>query len=478
MQYKMPGSEQEIVVALREGLAERIGRDRFDLWFGSRVQWEVHGNTVLVTAPNPFLLDHLRRQFAPDIQFAVHTVCGIPARAEFRVEALPAPAVGPDDSTSTPPATPGPAAPEPVTPPPPVAASPEPARDAEPAMRRRAALATFITGAGNRVAFTAVQSVIARPGAASPLMLYGPPGSGKSHLLEAVCAAARSGNRGIRALFLSAEQFTCHFLEALQGRGLPSFRRKCREVDLLAIDDIHFLAGKKATLIEFQHTLDALARRNRQLVVTADRAPAELSPLGSELVTRLTGGLVCSLECADFETRLGIARQFASEGTPPIPDDVIYWIASETSGDARQIRGALNRLRATSDALNEPIGMEMARKALPDILATTQRLVRLTDVERAVCDVFGMDARSLRENSRVKAISQPRMLAMWLARKYTQAAFSEIGEYFGRRSHSTVISAERKVNDWVAQGTRLRLGQSSWTVDEALRRIEMKLRVG
>jgi chromosomal replication initiator protein len=277
---------------------------------------------------------------------------------------------------------------------------------------------------------------------------------------------------------LSAEQFTCHFLEALQGSGLPNFRRKCRDVDWLAIDDIQFFAGKRATLIEFQHTLDALSRQGRQVVVAADRAPVELTMLGAELATRLGGGLVCGIESADYETRLGIARQFASRDELRFGDDIIRLIATETGGDARQIQGALNRLRATTEATGEPMTVEWARQSLSDLFAAAQPRVRLTDVERAVCEVFGMEAKSLRDDSKSKAISQPRMLAMWLARKYTRAAFSEIGTYFGRRSHSTVISAERKVNRWMAQGASLQLGRGSWPVEEAIRRIETKLRTG
>jgi chromosomal replication initiator protein len=279
-------------------------------------------------------------------------------------------------------------------------------------------------------------------------------------------------------LFLSADQFTSNFLEALQGSGLPNFRRKCRDVDVLAIDDIQFFGGKRATALEFQHTLDALARQGRQVVVAADRAPAELSPLGAELVTRLTGGLVCGLELADYETRLELTRQFAVRDGQRLPDEVIRLIAAETTGDARQIQGALNRLQATSDALSLAITVELATQSLQDLFSSARRMIHLPDVERAVCEVFGMESHSLRDGCKTKSSSQPRMLAMWLARKYTRAAFSEIGEYFGHRSHSTVISAERKVNRWVADGMKLKLGRGSWLVEEAIRRIETKIRTG
>jgi chromosomal replication initiator protein len=153
-------------------------------------------------------------------------------------------------------------------------------------------------------------------------------------------------------------------------------------------------------------------------------------------------------------------------------------IAAQVPGDARQLAGALNRLQAASQALGQPIDIALAESALSDIFRTTRRVVRLPDIENAVCDVFGIESKNLRSDRRSQAYSQPRMLAMWLARKYTRAAFSEIGEYFGRRSHSTVISARKKVDDWMASGTEIQMGYSSCSVSDAIHRVEVRLRTG
>jgi chromosomal replication initiator protein len=175
---------------------------------------------------------------------------------------------------------------------------------------------------------------------------------------------------------------------------------------------------------------------------------------------------------------LGIAKQLARTSQTAIPNDVLQLIAAEMDGDARQIAGALNRLRATSQALKQPITVGLAASALEDIFHTTRRMVHLSDIERAVCDVFGLESKTLRAGRKAKAISHPRMLAMWLARKHTRAAFSEISQFFGRRSHSTVISAERKVNRWMADGAQIQLGHSSCRIEDAIRRIESQLRTG
>ncbi|MDP7304289.1 MAG: DnaA/Hda family protein, partial [Pirellulaceae bacterium] len=291
-------------------------------------------------------------------------------------------------------------------------------------------------------------------------------------------SAMRREYRSCRALYLSSEQFTSYFLEALHGGGLPGFRRKTRDVDLLLVDDVQFFAGKRATIVELQNTMDALVRSGRQLVLAGDRAPNALTELGPEFNARVSGGLVCSLDVADYATRLGITSQLAARMGLPMPAEVREYIATEVSGDGRQIAGSLNRLWATSEALKQPITLDLATTALQDMLQACDQLVQLADIEKAVCSAFGVTPQLLRDDRKSKAVSHPRMLAMWLARKYTRAASSEISNFFGRRSHSTVISAEKKVNGWVANGATVQMGPGSYRATDAIRRAELQLRSG
>jgi chromosomal replication initiator protein len=471
---------QEVVAALRIRISDQIGQERFDLWFGDGVCFELTSQGLLVCAPDQFVLDRLRKQFRSQIATAVEELLRPDATVQFKVRAsdkqlstkrtkatasLPRqlsllPDLPIDEPAATKRATNG----RPV----------RPKRSTSPIKT----LGSFFVGAGNRVAVTAAQSVCERPGRMTPLFLYGPAGCGKTHLQDAICDATRQTLGVRRVVSLSSEQFTSMFLEALQGSGLPNFRRKCRDIDLLAIDDIQFFAGKRATLVELQHTIDSLLRKGKQLVLTADRPPGDLSNLGPELITRVSGGLVCAIEPADFETRLGIARGFAPRCRRPVPDEVLRLISHELGGDARQVEGAINRLDATSEALGQAITLELARASLQDLFRANHRIVRLPDIERAICETFDLDSRSLHDSRKTKSSSHPRMLAMWLARKYTRAAFSEISEYFGRRSHSTVISAEKKVSGWVADHATVQLGQSACNVEDAIRRIETRLRMG
>ena len=328
-----------------------------------------------------------------------------------------------------------------------------------PPRRRFASLDTFVAGETNRLAIASAEMVVRQPGQLTPLMFHGPTSVGKTHLLEGIWTAARKSHQRLTAVYLSAEQFTSHFLEALRGSGLPSFRRKYRGVGLLILDDLQFFVGKRATQIELLHTVDTFLREGRQLVFAADRSPAELAELGPELTTRLTSGLVCRIEPADHATRLGIVGQMARRMKLDVPPEVRQFIASRLTSHARELSGALCRLQATSESLGRPISLAMAEEALGDLIRHSGRAVRLADIEKAVCEVFGLEPASLQSDAKEKRVSHPRMLAMWLARKHTRAALSEIGHYFGRRSHSTVISAQKRVDVWMAAGQPLDLAE-------------------
>jgi chromosomal replication initiator protein len=277
-------------------------------------------------------------------------------------------------------------------------------------------------------------------------------------------------------LRLTAEQFTAEFLSALDRRALPSFRHKYRSIDILLVDDIQFLVGKKATLDELLYTIDTLHERSRQVVLACDRSPGDLQAVSTELVSRISGGLAIPLTPPDYATRLGLVRQFATRLHIAVDEEVAAIIATQVAGSARQLQGALNRLVATSVAHGKSISAGLARTTVTEFVQQNTPAVRLVDIQRAVCQVFGVEPGSLKSERKTRGIAEPRMLAMWLARKYTRAALGEIGEFFGRRSHSTVISAQRKIEGLVSQGAQLSVGDRPCHVEDAIRQVELALR--
>jgi chromosomal replication initiator protein len=320
--------------------------------------------------------------------------------------------------------------------------------------------------------------VARNPGQITPLLVHGPTSVGKTHLLEGIWSAERKAGRGATSVYLSAEQFTSQFLEALRGGGLPIFRRKYRGVRVLILDDFQFLSGKRATQIEMMHTVDTLLREGRQLVVAADRPPAEFSDFMPELVTRLTSGMVCRIEPPEFATRLGIVANMCRRLGVDLPADVQRYVATQLTGHARELSGALCRLQATSEATGRKITLGLAEEALGEMIRQNSRVVRLGDIEKAVCKIFGLEPQTLQSDGKTRRVSQPRMLAMWLARKHTRAALSEIGEFFGRRSHSTVISAQKRVDQWMAFDEPISMPEQTWKIDEAIRQVERQLTAG
>jgi len=526
------GTGRSLTRLVEEALRDRLGEERYAVWFGEGVSITVDidaaapvggGRSVVVSAGNAFAQEWLRRTFRVDLEAVAEAVCGGGATVAWRTgEGLSvvtdAAAVSPAAAGGNPSVEGGHA----------IAAMAGRRGQAAPAGRRakratdpdghsRTALARqrrvavpevestslagsahaavstagsaaakrpiaglegFVVGPSNRMAFAALELAATRPGEMSPLLIHGVSGVGKTHLLEGICGRFRGLRPGATCLFLSAEQFTTGFLQALHSGGLPGFRRLCRHADLLVIDDLQFFAGKRATVVELQQTVDAYHRQGRQIVFAADRDLGMLDCLGPDLITRLRGGMTARIDPPDYDVRRGIVVAVAARRGITVPDDVFHYIATHMTRHARELIGAINRLEATSHMLGVPITLDMAEEALADLVRSSSRSVRLADIERAVCSAFGIEAGSLQSARRARTVNHPRMLAMFLARRHTSSALAEIGSYFGRRSHSTVIAAQKAVDEWVARRTKIVLADATWDVEEAIRRVEDVLRAG
>ncbi len=496
--------ETDVVSSIRLSIADSIGSNRYELWL-AETELVFSGNVLQICSSKQFQLEWIRNNFSAEIRSACKDTIKADVDLQFCFQEQSAgsaqPASASQNITSTglsggvtrpsgsgepldpsgrqlstvkQPGTQGQADTQQAG-----AHSNEAGRKPLSGKRRFASLSTFVVGPSNQLALTSAQMVSRQPGSISPLFVYGPSGVGKSHLLEGLWGSIRSQrDRRRRCIYLTAEQFTSYFLESLHGRGLPNFRRRYRGLDLLIIEDVQFFAGKQATISELLHTVDSLTRDGRQVAFSADRPPNELTQLGSELTNRLVGGLVVNMQPPDEDTRLKILRSLAKRRSIEVPDEVLNMIATRLQDDVRKLHGAMNRLVATSLALQQPITTDLARNALEEVFRSSSRHVQLSDIERIVCDTFGVEPNTLRSNARTRAVSQPRMLAMWLARKYTRAGLAEIGEFFGRRSHSTVVSAEKKVNSWRSQGQVLRMVAGDFNAEDAIRQIESRLHAG
>lgn len=282
-----------------------------------------------------------------------------------------------------------------------------------------------------------------------------------------------------RVIRLSAEQFTNDFIKSVGTSGLPAFRRRYRDLDALLIDDVQFLATKKATLREMLYTIDTLASAGRPLVFTADRPPAEISGLTRELAGRMSAGLVCPMRPLDTTTRETLLRRLIAQHCPAAwPEEVIVEINGMLGGDGRMLRGIVNLVSTLQRMHRRMPTMDEIRQYGGELLRSQTPVVTLTAIERAVCEAFELDAQALRSGGQTRSISEPRMLAMYLSRQLTSSAFSEIARHYGGRSHTTALAANRKVASWLESGRSVGRGRQAMSARQAVERIESILRTG
>jgi chromosomal replication initiator protein len=336
----------------------------------------------------------------------------------------------------------------------------------------------WIVGSHNRFATTGAEMVVEKPGRISPLLIHGPHGVGKSHLAIGLAHRLKSTYRYRRVVCLTGEQFTIEYTESARTGGFASFRKKYRDVEVLVIDDVQFLLGKTGTLIELRNTIDMLMRDQRQVILVADRGLHELAGMGTDLFARLSGGMACAIDPMDIATRRQLLGRLCQQQGALVGDEVLDWVSEHCGSDARVLQGIVHRLAAQQRIVGGALSPDDAVRAISDIVRANQPIVRLRDIEKVVCEAFGLQEDVLRAKSKCQSFSQPRMLAMFLARKYTRTALSEIGAYFGNRQHSTVISAQKKVETWLDANEVLQMGRSHVPVQEILRSLEVTLQVG
>ncbi len=462
----------EILPALRLAMIERVGQDRFDLWFGTNnTQFRLSEGCLLIESTSRVNLDFLRKNFHEAVRQALSDVQLSGHQVIYREGSAPALKAA---SASTK------AAEKKMTPPPTPA---KPARSNASSSsstiiqrRRFSSLKDFVVSDCNSMAKTAATMVLQQPGQISPLYIHGPSGSGKTHLLEGIYGLAQQKKELGRVVYLSAEQFTTYFLEALQSSGVASFRRKYRDVGVLIIDDVQFFAGKRATKTELLHTLDAITRRGGQVVLAGSQRPTELSALGTELVARFSSGLICKVDPLDETCKQAMIERLAEKRGVVLNESLIHWLMRQLPGEGRLVSGAINRLWAYCAVEGNELSIAVLENLLSDLIPQRSSMMRLDDVENAVCRVFGVDTKLLRSQSKSRRASNPRMLAMWLARKHTGAALSDICLHFQRRSHSTVISAEKKVNKWLSEDCVVQIADRSLKAQEAIELAEAELR--
>jgi len=307
----------------------------------------------------------------------------------------------------------------------------------------------FVVGPSNRHAHAYSLATAKSPAKAyNPLFIYGGVGLGKTHLIQAICHYIKS-SMGVgtapKICYLPSEKFTNELIDAIQHRAMPGFRQKYRQVDILVIDDIHFIAGKESTQEEFFHTFNTLYDAHKQIVISSDRPPKEIANLQERLVSRFGWGLTTDVQPPDLETRAAILKKKIEREPVPVPDEVIFFIAQLIKTNIRELEGALIRTIAYSLLEEKPITLALTKEVLRDLLKETKRLITADFIQRCVAEEFGVSLQDLKTRRRNKNIVLPRQVAMYLCRELTELSLPEIGDFFGGKDHTTVLHSYNKI---------------------------------
>lgn len=304
----------------------------------------------------------------------------------------------------------------------------------------------FVVGSGNRFAQAAAFAVAESPAKRyNPLFIYGSVGLGKTHLMQAIAHEIIKRKPGAKALCVSSEKFVNQLVQSIQNRTQIAFRNKYRNLDILLIDDIHFIAGKEATQEEFFHTFNTLHDDHKQIVVSSDRPPKDIPGLEDRLVSRFQWGLVVDVQPPDLETRLAILRKKVEREKTLVSDEVLNFIASKIKSNIRELEGALLRVLAYSSLTGAPVDLATSQDILKDSLAEETRKITIDLIQRATAEYYDVSVSDMRVKRRSKTIAFPRQVAMYLVRELTDHSLPEIGQYFGGRDHTTVLHAYNKV---------------------------------
>ncbi|WP_099158967.1 chromosomal replication initiator protein DnaA [Virgibacillus ndiopensis] len=423
---------EELWVATLEKVEEKISKPSFDTWLKNTKAETLEKDLLIISAPNEFARDWLEGRYTELISDILFELTGARLTIKF---VIPESNTEVEDIKPTPKNKPN--------------VNNNQGSDVPKSMLNpNYTFDTFVIGSGNRFAHAASLAVAEAPAKAyNPLFIYGGVGLGKTHLMHAIGHYVRDHNPDAKVVYLSSEKFTNEFINAIMDNKTINFRNKYRNVDILLIDDIQFIAGKESTQEEFFHTFNALHEENKQIIISSDRPPKEIPTLEDRLRSRFEWGLITDITPPDLETRIAILGKKAKAEGLDIPNEVMLYIANQIDTNIRELEGALIRVVAYSSLVNQDIDASLAADALKDIIPSSKpRVITIQKIQEVVGEKYSVKLEDFIAKKRTKSIAFPRQIAMYLSRELTDFSLPKIGEEFGGRDHTTVIHAHEKIS--------------------------------
>ncbi|GAA6164708.1 chromosomal replication initiator protein DnaA [Pelagimonas sp. KU-00592-HH] len=427
---------------LKQDLLRTVGQNNFKTWIEPLEFAELSEGVATFHVPTNFIGNYVSQNFGDLIMHQLSSIGEDVQRVHFKV-----PANTPARPSSRPPASAPSAAP--------AAAAKEELPGAP--LDARFTFDSFVVGKPNELANAAARRVgEGGPVTFNPLFLYGGVGLGKTHLMHAIAWELQKQRPDLNVLYLSAEQFMYRFVQALRDRKMMDFKELFRSVDVLMVDDVQFIAGKDSTQEEFFHTFNALVDQNKQIIISADRAPGEIKDLEDRIRSRLQCGLVVDLHPTDYELRLGILQSKVDQYREQYPDlqlaeGVLEFLAHRISTNVRVLEGALTRLFAFASLVGREITMELTQDCLSDVLRASERKISVEEIQRRVAEHYNIRLSDMIGPKRVRTLARPRQIAMYLCKQLTSRSLPEIGRRFGGRDHTTVMHGVKRIEELRAQ---------------------------
>ncbi len=420
-----------------EKFKHEFGQQAFTTWLDQIGYNGVDAGTVELTAPTKFVRDWIQRHYAPRIKdfFSAEnpSVKGLNIRLSSRSEIKRPISSQMHDGEAT-------------------NSFKDPSSIPQvegAALDPKYTFDSFVVGKSNELAYAAAKRIAESSEVAfNPLFLHGGVGLGKTHLMHAIAWEVQRCQPQKKVAYISAEKFMFEFIAALRFKDTHAFKQKFRNVDLLMVDDVQFIANKGSTQEEFFHTFNALVDNRCQVIITADRSPTDLEGIEDRIISRLGWGLVADIHPTDYELRLGILQSKAEQSsTVVVPADVLEFLARRITSNVRELEGALNRVMAYATLVGRPITMDMTRDVLQDLIRANDRKLTIDEIQRAVADYFNLRLSEMLSERRTRNVARPRQIAMYLSKQLTSRSLPEIGRRFGGRDHTTVMHAVKRIDE-------------------------------
>ena len=436
---------EQIWLEARSNIAKVLTPQTFDTWIKPISFAALKTNQIFLEVPNKFVKEWVEEKYLSMIQEAISSLTGIKFQVEFKVSDKAR-----DDKGSDLPVFP------------PLQDEPPPREKLKQGeyvsnLNPKYTFETFVCGASNQFAHAASQAVANNPATNyNPLFIYGGVGLGKTHLLTAIGNHIQAKNRKARISYYTSEKFMNELINCLRYNKMEQFRNKFRNMDILLIDDVQFIAGKERTQEEFFHTFNSLYESHKLIVVTSVKFPKDIPGLEERLRSRFEWGLIADIQPPDIETKVAILKRKAELDNIHLMDDVALFLATSSTTNVRELEGMLIRLGAFSSLTGNDITLKMAREVLKDIIVDKTRDVTIEIIQKHVADHFKLKISELKSEKRLKALVVPRQIAIYLCRELTKASYPEIGEKFGGKDHSTIIHSVKKIDNLLQQNLEMK----------------------